>query len=306
MTSDCVAVRVATPDDAEALLGVIRAAFSARPPVDPPAEALSDEVADIAAAIATGAGVVAEVDGKLIAGLLISFETDTATLRRVSVLPTSSGKGLARRLVEGAATLAADLGYRRVQLFARSEFPVLIGWWRAQGFEITATGDHGVWLGRDLPVLLDVATPAAMHELGRRLARLLRPGDLIVATGELGAGKTTLTQGIGEGLGVEGPVISPTFVISRVHPNRGEGPALVHVDAYRLHEPAELADIDLDSSLAGSVTLIEWGAGLAEWLADDRLEIDIERGQEAETRTVFLTGIGPRWAGALESLRERS
>lgn len=91
-----------------------------------------------------------------------------------------------------------------------------------------------------------------------------------------------------------------------MHPNRGEGPALVHVDAYRLHEPAELADIDLDSSLAGSVTLIEWGAGLAEWLADDRLEIDIERGQEAETRTVFLTGIGPRWAGALESLRERS
>ena len=104
---------------------------------------------------------------------------------------------------------------------------------------------------------------------------------------------------------MQGPVISPTFVISRVHPSRGDGPALVHVDAYRLGDAAELADIDLDASLADAVTLVEWGAGLVEWLSEDRLEIDIARGLDDDGRTVYLTGIGPRWAGALDPLRER-
>ena len=220
--------------------------------------------------------------------------------------PGATGRGVARQLVEGALSVAADLGRSRVRLFARREFPELIAWWQAQGFVIEETDGHGVWLGRDLPVLVDVPTADAMRDLGRRLAALLRRGDVIVATGDLGAGKTTLTQGIGEGLDVDGPVISPTFVISRVHHARGAGPDLVHVDAYRLGEAAELADIDLDASLADSVTLVEWGAGLAEWLADDRLEVEIVRGLEADDRTVYITGIGPRWAGALESLRENA
>jgi tRNA threonylcarbamoyladenosine biosynthesis protein TsaE len=133
-----------------------------------------------------------------------------------------------------------------------------------------------------------------------RLAGLLRAGDLLVLSGDLGAGKTTFTQGLGEGLGVRGSVTSPTFVISRVHPALGDGPALVHVDAYRLGGLTELDDLDLDTSLADAVTVVEWGTGLAEALAEDRLEVEILRahGDEAgETRTLTVSAVGPRWAG---------
>jgi len=144
-----------------------------------------------------------------------------------------------------------------------------------------------------------VPTAASMHALGRRLATLLQPGDLVLAIGELGAGKTALTQGIGAGLDVVGAVISPTFVLSRVHRYRTGGPALVHVDAYRLADLAEVEDLDLDASLADSVTVVEWGAGKAEQLSDARLDVVIERSSdpEDETRTVMLTGVGARWAG---------
>ncbi|MBA9001245.1 tRNA threonylcarbamoyladenosine biosynthesis protein TsaE [Actinomadura cellulosilytica] len=148
------------------------------------------------------------------------------------------------------------------------------------------------------PVVLRVPTAGAMRELGVRLAGLLRAGDLLVLSGDLGAGKTTLTQGIGEGLKVRGPITSPTFVIARVHPSLGGGPALVHVDAYRLGGFAELDDLDLDASLAESVTVVEWGEGLAENLSEDRLDVVIIRGDEdTEERTVKVAGIGARWAG---------
>ncbi|QXJ26714.1 tRNA (adenosine(37)-N6)-threonylcarbamoyltransferase complex ATPase subunit type 1 TsaE [Actinomadura graeca] len=136
-----------------------------------------------------------------------------------------------------------------------------------------------------------------MRELGLRLAGLLRPGDLLVLTGDLGAGKTTLTQGIGEGLKVRGPITSPTFVIARVHPSLAGGPPLVHVDAYRLGGFAELDDLDLDASVEESVTIVEWGEGLAEGLADDRLEMIISRGDgPGEERRVRITGVGDRWS----------
>lgn len=141
---------------------------------------------------------------------------------------------------------------------------------------------------------IDVPTAGAMRDLGRRLAAELRAGDLLVLSGPLGAGKTTLVQGIGEGLGVRGPITSPTFVIARVHPSLRGGPALVHADAYRLGGAAEIDDLDLDSSTASSVTAVEWGEGLAEGLSEDRLEIAIEI--SGDRRTVRLTGIGPRWA----------
>ena len=153
---------------------------------------------------------------------------------------------------------------------------------------------------------LTTASMEETHALGEKIGQKVRPNMVFLLEGDLGAGKTTLTQGIGEGLDVDGPVISPTFVISRVHHAHGAGPDLVHVDAYRLGEAAELADIDLDASLADSVTLGAWGAGLAEWLADDRLAVESVRGLEADDRTVYITGIGPRWAGALESLRENA
>ena len=134
---------------------------------------------------------------------------------------------------------------------------------------------------------------------GARLGRMLRAGDLVILTGGLGAGKTTLTQGLAEGLGVRGPVTSPTFVIARVHPSLVGGPALVHVDAYRLGDAVELEDLDLEASLEEAVTVVEWGRGLAERLADSYLEVELTRAvaEEDETpRRARVTGHGPRWA----------
>ncbi|MGW0530810.1 tRNA (adenosine(37)-N6)-threonylcarbamoyltransferase complex ATPase subunit type 1 TsaE [Streptomyces sp. NPDC003032] len=149
---------------------------------------------------------------------------------------------------------------------------------------------------------ITVNSPEQMGELGRRLAKLLHPGDLVMLTGELGAGKTTLTRGLGEGLGVRGAVTSPTFVIARVHPPLGEGPALVHVDAYRLGGGLdEMEDLDLDVSLPESVIVVEWGDGKVEELSDDRLHVVIDRAvgdTTDEVREVTLTGLGERWSGA--------
>jgi tRNA threonylcarbamoyladenosine biosynthesis protein TsaE len=157
------------------------------------------------------------------------------------------------------------------------------------------------------------ATADDARDLGRRLAGVLRRGDLVILTGELGAGKTTLVQGLGEGLQVRGSVTSPTFVIARVHPSLVDGPALVHVDAYRLGGVAELDDLDLDASLDEAVTVVEWGEGVAETLADTRLEVHLARssgdssddeapGGESsadadETRRVRVTAVGERWRG---------
>jgi tRNA threonylcarbamoyladenosine biosynthesis protein TsaE len=194
-------------------------------------------------------------------------------------------------------------------------------------------------------VSLTVSTAAEMRALGRNLATVLRAGDLVILSGGLGAGKTTLTQGIGAGLGVRGPVTSPTFVIARVHPpvsastgSASTGPAvvagqpgavqpdaiadlaaprpsLVHADAYRLGSAAELDDLDLDTDTAASVTVVEWGEGMAEGLAADRLEIAIAAspplaagpaadlaGQVADPavdtpRTVRISMVGARWEG---------
>jgi len=160
-------------------------------------------------------------------------------------------------------------------------------------------------------VTAEVPTRAAMNELGRRLAGVLRAGDLVVLTGDLGSGKTALTQGIGEGLGVRGPVTSPTFVIARVHPSEVGGPPLVHVDAFRLGSLAEVDDLDLDASLVEAVTVVEWGHGLVEDLAGDRLDVTLERAATApdetdadgndagdidEVRTVSVSATGDRWA----------
>ena len=133
---------------------------------------------------------------------------------------------------------------------------------------------------------------------GRRLAGLLRPGDLVLLTGELGAGKTALTQGIGEGLKVEGTVASPTFIIARVH----AGPLpLVHVDAYRLSGLAELDDLDLDATVEESVTIVEWGRGVAEQLAGDHLEIVLHRRAD-DVRELSLHPSGGDWSQRLAEL----
>jgi len=161
---------------------------------------------------------------------------------------------------------------------------------------------------------LTLSDPDATRDLGRRLAAVLRAGDLVLLSGDLGAGKTTLTQGIGEGLGVRGQVASPTFIIARVHPSLGSGPDLVHVDAYRLGSLDEVDALDLDTSLEDSVTVVEWGTGKVESLSAERLEIDVRRPRGADggptadlpeleelgapsAREVELRPVGPRWAG---------
>lgn len=151
----------------------------------------------------------------------------------------------------------------------------------------------------------DLPDAEATRDLGRRLATVLRAGDLLVLTGGLGAGKTTLTQGIGEGLGVRGQIASPTFIIARSHRSLGTGPDLVHVDAYRLGSLDEVDALDLDTSLEESVTVVEWGEGLVEGLAEDRLEVLIERPRgglsgleevaDEGTRTVRMHAHGERW-----------
>lgn len=151
-----------------------------------------------------------------------------------------------------------------------------------------------------------LADAEATRAYGRALAAVLRAGDLVLLTGPLGAGKTTLAQGVGAGLGVRGQVASPTFIIARVHPSLVGGPALVHVDAYRLGSLEELDALDLDAGLEESVTLVEWGEGLAERLAPDRLEVTIERPHggtpsteeaDAGERHVTVRALGRRWAG---------
>jgi tRNA threonylcarbamoyladenosine biosynthesis protein TsaE len=169
----------------------------------------------------------------------------------------------------------------------------------------------------DLTLLAAIPGAAAMRQFGRRLAGVLCPGDLLVLSGPLGAGKTTLVQGIGDGLDVRGPITSPTFVIARVHPSLHGGPDLVHADAYRLGSRLEVDDLDLDADLDHAVTVVEWGEGLVEILATDRLHVSIRwaatdgrddepgdaDGPGDEPRLLTLTGYGPRWLASAEQLR---
>ena len=144
---------------------------------------------------------------------------------------------------------------------------------------------------------LKVSDADEMHALGIRIGKQLRAGDLVVLVGPLGAGKTTMTRGVGEALGAIGNVSSPTFVIARTHKREnGEAP-MVHVDAYRLGSADELDDLDID--FPNSIVLVEWGKGMLDDISDNLLEVEISRDHtgESETREVTITGIGPRWAG---------
>ncbi|WP_163551322.1 tRNA (adenosine(37)-N6)-threonylcarbamoyltransferase complex ATPase subunit type 1 TsaE [Candidatus Frankia alpina] len=150
-----------------------------------------------------------------------------------------------------------------------------------------------------------VPTAERMRDFGARLGALLRPGDLLVLSGPLGAGKTVLTQGIAAGLGVRETVTSPTFVLARIYPD-GRIP-LVHVDAYRLGGVTEVDYLDLDADAETSVTVVEWGARLVEGLVQDHLEIMLTRptaDEAGETRTVRLVATGPNWARRLRELAE--
>ncbi len=149
--------------------------------------------------------------------------------------------------------------------------------------------------------LVELRTAADTRELGRRLAEVLQAGDLVILDGPLGAGKTVLAQGIGAGLGVAGEVTSPTFVIARVHRSATDRPPLVHVDAYRLRSLAEVDDLDLDTGLEDAVTVVEWGEGKVEQLADAHRIVRLSR-HDDDTRTAQLEGVGGDWATRLGSV----
>lgn len=149
-----------------------------------------------------------------------------------------------------------------------------------------------------------LADAAATERLGRRLAGIVRAGDLIVLSGELGAGKTTFVRGLGDGLGIRGPVTSPTFVIARRHPpvdpQRPDGLHLIHVDAYRVETAQQIDDLDLMDRLDDAVTVVEWGAGKVEHLSESRLHIDLrEPPDDGDRRVATIRGVGPRWSPEL-------
>ena len=306
-----LAVRRVGPEAAATVLEIVRAAFAARPPVDPPADALGETVESIAQALTHG-GLVASSDGHDVGALVLDPQDDTLWLRRVGVLPDVREHGVATALV--AEALAAAEGYADVAVLAREELPGTGRFWREHGFVETDRRSPYVELRRPAPTTYDAPDAEAMRSLGAALAGVLRAGDVVVLSGELGAGKTTFTQGLGTGLGVRGGVTSPTFVIARVHPSLADGPALVHVDAYRIGGVAELDDLDLDTSLDDAVTVVEWGEGMAEGLADDRVEVRIERAladdaaeaaasaasseeTELDPRRVRVSPVGRRWLG---------
>lgn len=139
-----------------------------------------------------------------------------------------------------------------------------------------------------------IQDPDHMHLLGLAITKVLRAGDLLLLNGPLGAGKTTLTRGIGEGLGAQGTVQSPTFVLARTH-RTAVGPKLVHVDAYRLNSAVELDDLDID--FANSIVVVEWARDYIDGIAENWLQVDINRESEDESRLVKISSVGQRWEG---------
>ncbi|HEU4568691.1 MAG TPA: tRNA (adenosine(37)-N6)-threonylcarbamoyltransferase complex ATPase subunit type 1 TsaE [Marmoricola sp.] len=291
-----VQITLVGPDRADEVVHVIHAAFAARPVLDPPAPALAETVDSVGKALAEHGGLVAELHGRVVGSLLLEPEDRLLALRRVGVLPDQQHHGVAAALAAHAEDLARERGFDGMVLQARAELPGTVRFWQLQGYAETGRDGPHLTMMRLLPHGRRLPTAEDTRALGERLAAVLGAGDLVILNGDLGAGKTTLVQGLGQALGVRGPVTSPTFVIARVHPSLSGGPDLVHVDAYRLHGTAELDDLDLDTDLDAAVTVVEWGSGLAETLATDRIELRLERAAD-DVRTATLTPVGRRWLG---------
>lgn len=305
-----VDIRSVGPEAAADVLAVVHAAFAARPVLDPPADATGETLASIEALLAGGVGLLATDGGRPIGAVILDPVDDAVYLRRFGVDPSAQGRGVARSLVRAALALASSgtgpvraVPHRAV-ILAREELPRTGKFWRDMGFVETGRRTPYVEMARPVPRTFEVPSADAMRRLGERVASVVGAGDVLVLSGELGAGKTTFAQGLGAGLGVRGAVTSPTFVIARVHPSLSGGPALVHVDAYRLGGRAELDDLDLDTDLAEAVTVVEWGAGMAEGLADSWLEVRIARATatmevdpDADPRMVEVDPVGLRWLG---------
>jgi tRNA threonylcarbamoyladenosine biosynthesis protein TsaE len=296
------------PDRAAEVLAVIHAGFGAREVLDPPSTATLETDESIAKALAEHGGLLAFSELGPVGALVFEPADDLLGLRRVAVHPDAQARGVARAMVRRAERVARARGFEGVRLHARAELPRTVRFWQRLGYRETEREGTMIMLAKELPVEVETTSPEQARSLGQRLATILRAGDLIILSGDLGAGKTTFTQGIGAGLGVRGAVTSPAFVISRVHPSVSGGPALVHVDAYRLGGIEELDDLDLDTSLEEAVTVVEWGEGVAEGLAEDHLDVRISRAvgddapegadEDADPRTLLFRPVGARWIGS--------
>lgn len=315
MTAYASSVRVtrpATAADAADIRALTHEAFAAYADLQPSPSALRETVEDVAGELARHGGLVVRdadvtgdglVLGRVVAVTRFSEHDGGFWLRRLAVHPDVRRAGLATQLVDAAEAVAAERGHDELRVGVRTPLVEVAAFWRRRGFRLTAERAYWVEMARPLPVVVEMPTAGDLHALGVRLAGSLRAGDLVVLSGDLGAGKTTLTRGIGAGLQVRGAVTSPTFVVARVHPSTVGGPPLVHVDAYRLGSLAEVDDLDLDASIEESVTVVEWGSGMVEGLAESRLELSLRQAHDdptgnSETRTVSVRAIGDRWAGA--------
>jgi tRNA threonylcarbamoyladenosine biosynthesis protein TsaE len=298
------------PEAAEAVWGLIHESFGARPALDPPAPALAETVESVSDSLAEYGGLLATVDDEPAGSLILRPEGNLLRLTRVAVSPEYQRIGVAGMLAAEAERVARRDGFAGTELVARAELPQTVGLWLHLGYREVSRAHTSITLAKSLPVDLVADTADDLRAQGEALAAVLRAGDVVVLSGELGSGKTTFTQGIGRGLSVRGEITSPTFVIARVHPSTIGGPALVHVDAYRLGAAPEIDDLDLDASVESSVTVVEWGEGKVEGLADSRLEVHISRRsgadpgvdadgavEDVDPRHVRITPVGSRWLG---------
>jgi tRNA threonylcarbamoyladenosine biosynthesis protein TsaE len=299
-----IRLRRAEVADAAVVHAITQQAFAELAGANPPSAVLAESERDVVADLAASPGLVVELDGVPVAALRTAPEPYAPTrlrrVRRVSVAPAGRGHALASVLLQGAAEDAAAAGFTALRAAVRTALRHNHAIYDRLGWAVVE-GDED-WLSYGLPLPRAVPDADAMRALGRELAEQLRPGDLIVLSGPLGAGKTVVAQGIGAGLGVAERITSPTFVLAREHV--GATLPLVHVDAYRLGSLAELDDLDLDTALPNAVTVVEWGAGLVEPLADGHLLVEIERSDDPgdEVRRVTLRAVGKAWAGRQEPL----
>ena len=289
-----MSLRRATVDDAEVVLAVTRQAFAEQQHLGLEEPESVDDVREMLGSYP--AWLYSGPDGCVIGAIRTRVHDGRWYIRRTAVLPDERGRGVGALLAAAVETELAARGVDELWAGVWNELQDNLAYWQRRGF--AAVRDNGRWtaLVKPLPVAVDVPTAAETRTLGERLASVLRAGDLVLLSGELGAGKTTLTQGVGEGLGVRGPVTSPTFVIARVHPSLTGGVPLVHVDAYRLSSLLEVEDLDLDATLDEAVTVVEWGEGKVEGLADSRLEVAVHRDDESDARRVLLRAVGTRWS----------
>lgn len=292
-------LRPATVADAAEVHRLTQAAFAEHAALTPASTVLRETVADVARQIEEHPALLALAAAVPVGALRTrpddEFPERLRWVTRVSVSPDWRRRGLGSVLLTRATSDAAAEGLTALRADVREAMVGYRPLYENLGWSVVAT--RPAWLVYGVPLARTVPTVEAMHDLGRRLAAVLRPGDLVLLAGPLGAGKTVMAQGIARGLRVPDRVTSPTFVLAREH--EGGRTPFVHVDAYRLGSLAELDDLDLDTPAASAVTVVEWGSGLAEGLAEGHLLVSIERSEDPadERRQVVLRGVGPAWSG---------